>query len=465
MRAEQPYRAGFDVGPSLAVDDPKVAFVLDTATGQELRAQDLIGSDMARAIELRFEIKKSIQEDRAKYLCSECFAPVSLISQVSVRKFHFRHTTEDGSCSAITRGELSQKDINARKYNGLKESFAHRQMKQWLADSLHASGLFTSIAQEARWTGPITGAWRKPDVSALFGDLKVAFEIQLSTTFIDVIAERWRFYQKEGGLLFWVFSRFDEDHRRLMQDDVFYNNNQNAFIVSESTRNASLASGEFLLDCVWATPELPGREKGLSRQRISFQQLNLDPVHQQAYFFDFRSENERLAAELMSEQAGWSAQFGEWWVEAADKKTSQYDVEDALSDFPAGAPRHWDEWGMLSQSPLSEYTAGKYLPVALLNALYSAKHGRPIGLRRRQFIEVAHYVAQSHPQHLRWFRRALEVYNLRSLLKEQDKSGKWAKRVKAYVPLLRQNDMRYLPDETYRDLIEWLFPELKPLPQ
>ena len=60
----------------------------------------------------------------------------------------------------------------------------------------------------------------------------MVFEIQLSTTYVNVIAERRDFYLNEGGMLLWIFYNFDAGERRLTQDDVFFNNNRNAFVVS-----------------------------------------------------------------------------------------------------------------------------------------------------------------------------------------------------------------------------------------
>jgi len=449
---------------NLGVDNPAIPSVFDTERGEEIHTGQLLCADEADVMRLRFEIKKWIQNDRARYLCPECFVPLSLVSRKETRRFFFRHLIEDGRCSAITRGELSQADINARKYNGAKESYLHREMKQWLVDSLGANGRFTSVAQEARWTGPITGAWRKPDVSAMYGDLKIAFEVQLSTTFLDVIAERWRFYQREGGLLFWVFARFDDDGRRLTQDDVFFNNNQNAFIVSKATRDASISIGEFLLDCAWSEPDLARATPRIYRARVPFSQLTLDLVQQQAYYFDYRGKKAQLEAEYEQERQSWPTQFEQWWLEIADQQTSQYDQEDALRDFPSNAPRYWSDWGMLDESPLRNYGRDKRLPVAMLNAFYSAKHGRPVGIRRRLFIEVAHYLAESYPEYLRWFRRALETYKRGELLKQQDVSGKWKARRIAYQPLLNAHDKKYEPDARHHELFSWLFPELKPLP-
>ncbi|SFQ41113.1 hypothetical protein SAMN03159339_0387 [Variovorax sp. 770b2] len=418
-------------------------------------------------MQLRFDVKRLIKEDRAKYLCPECFVPVSLVSRKESRRFFFRHLVEDGSCSAVTRGELSQADINARKYNGAKESFLHREMKQWLADSLRASNLFTNIAQEARWKGAITGAWRKPDVSAMYGELKIAFEVQLSTTFLDVIAERWSFYQKEGGLVIWVFARFDDERRRLTQDDLFFINNQNAFVVSKATRDASLAAKNFLMDCAWAEPALSHILPTLGRARVSFSELTLDTVRQQAYYFDHQGQRAELQADLEEERRNWPAYFEEWWLEVAGRRSSHEDQEDHIWGFPESAPVHWNDWGMLRETCLVAYGTEKsrYLPVAMLNVFYSAKHGKPIGIRRRHFIEVAHYVVESYPKYLRWFRRALDVFERGPLLAAQDQSGKWAIKVKRYKQAIKDRDTRYEVDETHRQLFEWLFPELAPLPR
>lgn len=449
---------------SLSVPRPEVALVLDAGTGLEHRTAAVIGSDFDRLMQLRMEVKTSIQEDRAKYLCAECFVPVHLCCLRSKRRFFFRHTIEDGRCTAVTRGELTQEEINARKYNGAKESHLHRQMKQWLVDSLHASGRFTDIAQEQRWTGPVTGAWRKPDVSAKLGDLRVAFEVQLSTTFLDVIAERRRFYLKEGGLLFWVFARFDDDGRRLTMEDVFFNNNQNAFIVSEATRDASRAAGEFMLDCVWSEPGYSGQHSDLRRQRVAFSDLTLDPGKQQAFFFDYAETRTLREAEEAAERASWPQQFETWWLEVARRHTSLSSQEGELFDFPQCAPVNWNDWGMLTETPLRFYDEEMRLPVAMLDAFYSAKHGRPIGINRKHFIEIAHYVVELHPHYLLWFRRALKVYDRGPLLKAQDKRGSWAKRVKTYVQDMKAAPEKYAPEQKHQRLFEFLFPELLPLP-
>jgi hypothetical protein len=451
-------------GTGFSVKRPEVARVLESGSGDELAVSQVIGSDYDRLIQLRMAVKTRIKEGEPLYLCAECFTPVYLCRRKAKHRFFFRHTKEDGTCSAQTRGEMSQDEIKARKYNGAKESVLHRQMKQWVVESLQASGKFTDIGQEQRWKGPVTGAWRKPDVSARYQGLPVAFEVQLSTTFLDVIAERRLFYLKEGGLLFWVFARFEDDGRRLTMDDVFYNNNQNAFIVSELTRDASRTAGDFLLDCVWTLPSSTGGKSHLQRNRVPFSELTLEPSRQRAFFYDYAAARAEMEADETAERAAWPQEFERWWLELASRHTSLSSQEFEVADFPNNAPRHWGDAGMLVETPLRFYRQALRIPVAVLDAVYSAKHGRPVGVNRKQFIEVAHYVAESYPHYLLWFRRALKVYSRAPLLKAQDKSGNWAKRVKAYTREMGIDPEKYAADQRHQLLFEFLFPELMPLP-
>ena len=298
----------------------------------------------------------------------------------------------------------------------------------------------------------LTGGWRKPDVRAVFEGLPIAFEIQLSTTYISVIAQRRDFYQKEGGLLFWVFSDFDVDARRLTQDDIFYNNNRNAFIVNSRTRAESLKLKRFVLDCVWATPRLDGRFPPLKYDTVPFDALTLDQTTQRAYFFDFDRERSRLVelAHSRSQQRlqnlrdrfetlylGYQAHTASFDVEAWCELQWQFEAQGL--DFP-------DHPGAL--------------PHGLFNAMYSAKHGEVLGWDYSNFIQVAHHVEPGLREHLQNFRMALKAYNRSSLIRRQDHSGKWAAKVLEYKARFRANDPAYRQDTSHDELIEFLFPEV-----
>lgn len=434
-----------------AVENPEVAELLDLATGRCVLHADVIGDDYEKTLQLRMQLQTDLRRERPRFVCAMCMTPVYLVSRPEGRKFFFRHSLEDGRCSAVTRGLLSQEEINARKYNGAKESWLHLEMKSWIAACLRSDPRFSDVVVEGRWTGAFSGEWRKPDVRASYGGIRVAFEIQLSTTYINVIAQRREFYRQEGGLLFWVFAHFDIGARRLTQEDVFYNNNRNAFVITQQTRDESLRQRRFVLECIWAEPTVGGGVGELRRDAVPFDALTLDTGTQRAYHFDFDRERARLAREVRERKVArlqpLRDSFEAWYtayvsIREDDSKT----------------------WGRLRRDfagenvPLPEYSG--MLPRGLLNVLYSTKHGRVIGWDYSNFIQVAHHVEPGLRQYLHYFRAALKAYQRAELIRSEDVSGKWAAKVAEYKARIHQGDPAYAADTSHDALVRLLFPEL-----
>jgi hypothetical protein len=423
--------------------------VLDRATGRFERHADVIGDDWAKAVQIRMAAQTELA-DNPRFLCSQCMTPVYLVCMQDAKKLFFRHTLEDGRCSAVTRGLLSQDEIDARKYNGVKESWLHLEMKRWIVQGLHDDGRFSDIVVEGRWAGSHSGEWRKPDVRATFDGIKVAFEIQLSTTYINVIAQRREFYRREGGLLFWVFAHFNAGPRRLTQDDVFYNNNQNAFVVNGRTRDESQQRGRFMLECIWAEPTQEGVSE-LQRKLVAFDELNLDRERQRAYYFDFEGEDARVARELEERRRV-----------RRDSLRKRFDV--FYASYVSEHRFEEGDWELLKRDFGAEGVPLPYhpglLPRGLLNAIYSAKCGRVFGWDYSNFIQIAHHVEPGMRKYLHYFRRALKAYDRSELIRREDQSGKWAAKVSEYKARIRDGDPAYAEDDEHDALVGLLFPEV-----
>lgn len=438
---------------TLAVLNPEIREVMDLQTGQHHSLCTVVGSDRGHVIQLRRVLKIGQKLNKPLYACSECGVPVNLLMHPESRLFYFKHTLEDGRCSAVTRGQLSQKEIDARKYNGAKESARHINMKKLVAESLGADPRFSDVKIEQRWKGKLTGDWRTPDVCATYcsedgaESIKVVFEIQLSTTYLDVVAERHLFYLAEGGLLFWIFAEFNDIGRRLTQDDVFYNNNQNAFLVCDETTAASIALGRFQLTCVWAEPTSSTAASALQRKVVSFHELTLNQASQQAFYYDFYGKKEVIQQMELAKDVWLRENFEKAWLAWT---SGEADID--------------KEWGKFYQQfkvigvPLPFYP--HQLHQILVNALYSAKHGRVIGWRYTHFVEVAHRIATGHKSYLLLFRHALQVYGRAKQIESEDKSGKWRARVAQYKTSIRAGDSSYAPDTTHYEVLAFLFPEL-----
>jgi Spy/CpxP family protein refolding chaperone len=440
-----------DPNEDLIVDDAAIVRVMDKEDGRHMLARDVLGRDYVRLMRLRMEVNSSVQRGEPMYVCSICGAAVRIRRSPTRPKFFFKHRHEDGNCPAITAGQLSQGEINARQYNGAKESRLHRRMKDWISECLAADGRFTDIKQEPTWKGTLTGERRRPDVRAGYNGLPIAFEVQLSTTHLDVISARRDFYLQEGGLLFWVFAEFTADRRRMTDDDVFYNNNLNAFVVDASTVAASLDAEEFKLECVWSVPTADGDTSSLHRRLTSFHELKLQLEQQRAFYFDFDARRQEMQAasdaerqKLRDDVEAWIGATG-YYSENANKAWTQFRARFRRQGVEL--PRH-----------LSKFDR----PV--LTMLYSAKHNRPWGQDQKKLVEVAHRVAGAYKHHLTWFMHAVRHYGREESMKAEGKPGHWQRRCEELRAQYLRDRTPFEPKRDAQAMLELLFPELFPLP-
>lgn len=357
---------------SLCVDKPEIKEVINLETGEILPVEVIIGSDYKKLEKLRMDLAEANASDELLYACPICMVGVYLSCvRKGEKRFFFKHRTENGNCPAITRGELTKEEIQARKYNAAKESQAHIRLKEIIKESLEHDSNFSQIIVEKVWRGIDRSKWRKPDVQALWkGTTRIAFEIQLSTTFLHVIAERRLFYREEGGLLCWIFKRFDEQDARMTQDDIFHNNNQNLFLASEDTLKASIENNALMLDCHWTSSVAQeGQIKEAWQQKLApFSELTQDVANQRIFLYD--CDGEKTKNTQAASDDAFKHRFFIWWSESRRS-----------SDDPA-----WEKFIAEFQKrriPFAKYPNELF---GLLHALYTAREGCVIGWSHPKFV-------------------------------------------------------------------------------
>lgn len=181
------------------VDNPAITEARSLRTGRLLDAKRLIRSfRYDAAIRLRGVLKDAAERGRPRLVCPMCGITLFLVSSMC-KNFYLRHRSEDGSCPAVTHSGLTEADMRAMKYRGAQESDAHLRTKELLARSLAADPGFSEVRLEATWRASegLPGL-RRPDVSARCGELRTAFEVQLSTTFLDVVLGQSAFTGRKG---------------------------------------------------------------------------------------------------------------------------------------------------------------------------------------------------------------------------------------------------------------------------
>jgi len=440
------------------VDGPMIPSVVDRRAGQVRPSIELLSGEKSAVIMLRAEVEAALIRDDPVLLCSACLKEVKVRAS-RLRRFFFRHIDESGDCEYKTGGMQSQSKILAIKYHGLKEGPDHRRIKSIVVESLTADTSFSCVKTEKNWRSLWDpSAFRRPDVQAVRDGLRIAFEIQLSTTFIDVIAARRAYYLAQGGLLFWVFKGLNQQDRKLTIDDVFIPNNHNLFVADDETLRLSRESGKLTLRCHYREPTLRDGEvvEIWHEQLVMIDQLTLDVPNQRAFFFDYAAARAALERRLRSAddqirndfQAFWE-RFGAGYDPAAEEEYKR--VSAKIDDLKINvAAKHTD----------SEFSAAMRL-------CYSAKVGRPIGFEYEndRLIQVAHWAYDHHKPLLYAFTRLVEVYGHTPTLASQDRTGKWANRRKEAEQAWLESDNFQAEenvfdhDESYSDLLAFLFPE------
>ncbi len=434
---------------SLVVDDPEIDEVMDLSTGELISAWDAVGEDYEKALQFRMALMQGNRAGRPPYACPLCSVPVHLVSMTQERRFYFRHETEDGRCPAKTKGNLSEERILAMKYDGARESVAHIRMKEIIAESIRRDPDFSEPEIEPIWKGAEANGRRRPDVRAVWRDtLPVAFEVQLSTTFLRVIAERREFYLREGGLLLWVFKRFDMGNARLTQDDIFYNNNRNAFIASEETLKASREAGRLVLDCVWSEPSLDEGRLLWSQHRrpATFGELTKDQPGQRIFLFD--ADTAKRQCLIDPRDGPLREDFRRFWF----SRSAGYDDNAWLS-----LRKRFAERGL----QLTRYPGEETGLTALLDTLHSAKEGTPVGWGYANLVEVAHHVFDKHKGFLWAYKLMLTAHGRGPQMLAEDTTKNWRrKKVRAYMKAWEDGDKAFAPDRRFDTLVSFLFPEI-----
>jgi hypothetical protein len=443
---------------SYCVEDPAVDLVIDTHSGAVVEAQAVLSGIEGDINKLRVQTAQLLAADNPLFLCALCHVPVYIVSLPDRRRFFFRHRIEDGRCSALTRGPLSEAQINAIKYDGQKEGPDHRRIKEQIRCSLECDPDFSDVQPERYLPGTEPGTWRRPDVSGRYRSLRICFEAQLSTTFLHVMAERRNFYLKEHAALIWVFKEFPRDSiRRLLYDDIFHTNNRNVFIVDERTLAESRQQGRFVMLCLWQRPSLIGDQLHFEWQErpICFDQLTIEPERQRVFFFDCEGAAERLRKVAWDDS--WVGEFERYWTTTPP---GELRVNVGWQKIRQGRGRREGLW--LSRDPDDELSLR-----GVLNGLYSLREGRPVGWGFPTLIQVVHRSLDVAPDSIGVLARAVEHYRRTPQLLKEDKYGRLASKLRAMAGIKAigggmdwNRTAATVETSPYDSLLAQLFPEL-----
>ncbi|MFW1054950.1 DUF6035 family protein [Vibrio parahaemolyticus] len=253
-----------------------------------------------------FQFRTAIAKNRKTNplaLCNVCFQPV-VLRATPQRTTFFAHVKDSEDCPIKTTTNLTMEEIQAMKYNGQKEGRQHKEGKQRLAELLSSDPLFSDeihIEKTFREKNPVGIAkhWRRPDISARLAsdNREVVFELQVSTTFLDVIISREEFYKNNDAYITWVFLDFDSEKFTTL--DIAYANKANVFVLDNEANHESELNGKLVMKCYYRQPyiteDLNIAHKWV-HELVDFSILNFDELNKKTYFVD----TDALRAEVIN---------------------------------------------------------------------------------------------------------------------------------------------------------------------
>lgn len=250
--------------PKPPIDETKrtIDTVIDIETDKEIYAKFFFAQPEGVIFKMRTELEKAIYLHRPKYVCKYCGQMVKISGRKTERGMarFFSHLRDSDDCDYKTTTGRTRREINREKFARCNEGERHKFLKAEIAKYLEKTEGITDVRTENTVKGnhPIL-RWRRPDVIANYRGQEVVFELQLSTTFVSVIAERDLFYRLNKKHIIWV-SNFDEqgehvDLTNMMVKDIYYNNRMNLFIFDLDAQRESEKNGELMLKCNWLKPD------------------------------------------------------------------------------------------------------------------------------------------------------------------------------------------------------------------
>jgi competence CoiA-like predicted nuclease len=473
-------------------NEPTVKEVLDVETGHIIPAATILAQSQSENHIQRMKDELALLENgQTKYKCPICWE--KLLIRGGVRQtYHFKHPIDpDAKCPYRSNQQMTADQILARKYDGAKESFDHRQLKSMIVESLQYDAAVDqlSIQLEKRitlgnpdqdWT-----AWRQPDVQANRKGQHFVFEVQLATTFLSVVAGRRVFYSKNGSALLWIFREDLVENMPFTYLDIYCNNNFNLFYVSAYTVENSKRMGEMRLMCRYEAVRREGEriQTFMQEVEVGISELRIDVKRQLVYFYDRQEELDRINNEIRQDYIENETKLLETSLERyyrlqRERKEAIYDRARSHIKNSTVQVAFFNAWCEVAQDDHSDenyrYVWEYFQPFfdreitginseftlerkAIISALFSLRESRVIGSKLQNLKGLENLVFNSYKQFYGLFIRAVKIYKRESEIQIRAPESTAYKHYAIYRD--NREQPQFKQDLSLEQLVQYLFSE------
>ena len=241
--------------------------------GKSYTSNEVLSIDEAALFKLRRFLREP--EGLGSILCATCFQPLILAGTPS-QKHHFKHPIGSEDCPVKSTTSLTDIELQAISYNGIKESKKHKDYKATISNLLKSEVEYENIQVEQTYreqfqTG-LAKAWRRPDISFYSNthNMDIAIELVLDRVPLDVIVARDRFFKEQGAIVLWLFL---QDKNNFTRKDIFYSSNENLYVFDFESKITSRDQSKLFFKCFYTQYGID--DLGFQVQVVSSEQSKL----------------------------------------------------------------------------------------------------------------------------------------------------------------------------------------------
>jgi hypothetical protein len=282
----------------------KVEYIIYTNTKEPIEAKIFLNEDYVTLGELRRKQKESILFKKPLFICGKCEQPLALKGRPkNNKKFYLAHLKDSKDCEWKTGDDRTKFEIHQEMFFKVRESEKHKELKAFIVDKLTKDKQFSQVKSEKRFKSDFQEKYKVPDVSTIktknngFIDIKtnIVFEIQLTSTYLDVIIDREKFYYENKANILWIFANFSKDLSRtkMVEDDILFSNKKNVFILDEEAKKISIKNKSLYLKNLYLEVFLNKGDidyKWSKGKIVNINEINFDTITGKSFCYNFEHE-------------------------------------------------------------------------------------------------------------------------------------------------------------------------------
>lgn len=269
---------------------------------QILKAIDIESGELISATTLDDKLyakhsRRSINNKSDNIFCLKCEGELGIMPNNKNKDsstYFFYHKHNYSNCDLVN-GKLSKDEADKlNKIYQSKESPRHKELKRLISEKLfNVDFVDKESIKIEKWIFEDGKLQRRPDVSCIYKDMKVAFEVQVSELSQTYMLERYNFYVQQQIHLIWIVDQFNFlKNWQFIKDIQELNNYENIFRLNENSANLEFICNYPKLS-ISRVPEVTER---IVEEIVPFSRLNFDNKFQ-VFFYDYPNELRQILKE------------------------------------------------------------------------------------------------------------------------------------------------------------------------